>query len=250
MFQELIRLRPSLAALLAAVLLATALVGLGAACGRGDDEAAIEERLDDEGTMDVLEKAGEAEYDPPADGELTAKQMEMYIAVQERAGKIRQVANKRLEEKKAEGEAEGKELGFFDAMKAVGDVGDLVTADLRAAQELGHNTAEYQWVQEKVVEAQMARMTREMSKAAGAMGQQFLGVLEGQLAATEEPAQKAEIQRQIDEYEASLAETREAGGEEWGPGVEHNAELVQKYEAQIQRVQKMALGDTGEEAGS
>ena len=243
------RVRPSFAGLALGLALAVFLVTFGSACLRCGGEAAIEERLEDEGTMEVLEKAGEAEYDPPADGEVTEDQMQMYLAVQERAAAIRQVASKRLEEKQTEAEGDGKEMGFFDAVKAIGDVGDLVTADLRAAQELGHNTAEYQWVQGKVVEAQMARMTREMGRAAGAAGQQFVGVLEAQIATAQDPDQKAQLEQQLGEYKKGLAEAQTAGdGDDWGPGVDHNIELVEEYQDELQRVQRLQAGE-GEEAG-
>lgn len=226
---------PAVSALAAAALLLGLVLPL-AACGRGDDEESIEENLAETGTLDVLEQASEDEYEPPADGELTEGQVEMYLAVQERAVKIRQVTAERLREQEKEREAKGEKAGFMDAMRSLGDASDFVTAEIRAAKELGHNSAEYQWVQEKVMEAQVARMTQGMQEQLGTAGQEFLAMMQQQLANTTDAEQKAELERQIAEYEQGLAET--AAGEELEPGVAHNLELLEKHQDEIERIQK------------
>lgn len=207
-----------------------------AACGRGDDEASIEENLEETGTLDILEQAGEDEYEPPADNELSEKQIEMYLAVQERAVKIRKVTAERLREKEKEREAKGEKPGFMDAMRSLGDASDFVTAEIRAAKELGHNSAEYQWVQEKVMEAQVARMTAGMREQMGATSEQFVALMEQQLANTTDAEHKAEIEAQIAEYKRGVEEN--AAGEALEPGVAHNLELLEKYQDEIERIQK------------
>lgn len=206
------------------------------ACGRGDDEASIEENLARTGTLDVLEQAGEDEYEPPADGELTERQVEMYLAVQERAVKIRKVTAERLREQQKEREAKGEKAGFMDAMRSLGDASDFVTAEIRAAKELGHNSAEYQWVQEKVMEAQVARMTAGMREQIGAASEQFVAMMEAQLANTTNAEHRAEIERQIAEYRRGVEEN--AAGEQLEPGVAHNLELLERYQERIERIQK------------
>jgi DNA repair exonuclease SbcCD ATPase subunit len=129
-------------------------------------------------------------------------------------------------------------MGFMDAMRAMGEASDFVTAEIRAAQELGHNTAEYQWVQEQVMEAQVAKMGRGAQEQIGVMGEQFVAMMEQQLANTTDAEQKAEIERQIAEYRQSLAESA-AETEELEPGVEHNIELLEKYQDRIERIQKL-----------
>lgn len=230
---------PAAAAVLALLVLPLA------ACGRGADD--VEESLEETGTLDILEQASQDEYEPPADGELTEEQVEMYLAVQERAIEIRQVTGKRLEEKTNEAEAEGEEIGFMDAMRAMGEVSDFVTADIRAAKELGHNSAEYQWVQEQVMEAQAAKMTQGFAAQADEAGQQFLTMLQDQLANTTDEQQKAALEQQIAEYEASLAENQVE--EETEPGVEHNVELLSRYEEKIAEIQQ-AYQTLGEEVGN
>jgi hypothetical protein len=219
--------------------LAVALVAglLATACGRGDDRESIEEDLAETGTLDILEQAGEDEYQPPADGELTGDQVEMYLAVQERAAKIRQVTGKRLQEQEAEAKAEEREVGFMEGLSALGQAADFVTADIRAAKELGHNSAEYQWVQEQVMEAQVAKMSRGMQAQMGQAAQQFVEAMEQQLANTEDAEQKAAIEQQIAEYRQGLEESM--AEEELEPGVAHNLELLERYQDRLDRIQEL-----------
>jgi hypothetical protein len=216
--------------------LAAALAAGG--CGRGDDEASIEDRLAETGSMDVLEQAGEAEYDPPADGELTEDQVEMYLAVQERAWKIRQVAAKKVEEKTRDAEGQDKQVGFLDAMRSLGDVGDFVTAELRAAQELGHNPAEYQWVQGKVLEAQMARATAGMREQMAGVGNQVVEMLEAQREAATDEETRRQLDEQIAEARKNFADAQQEDPDAWEPGVEHNVELVARYDEKLEELQQ------------
>lgn len=226
----------ALALALSAGLLSTA------ACGRGNDD--VEENLAETGTLDVLEQAGEDVYDPPADGELSEDQVEMYLAVQERAAKIRQVTGKRLQEQQAEAKAEEREVGFMEGLSALGEAADFVTAEIRAAKELGHNSAEYQWVAEQVIEAQTAKMSRGVQEQMGQAGEQYLGMLREQLANTTDAEQKAAIEQQIAEYEQGLAESSAA--EELEPGVAHNLELIERYQERLDGIQKL-YQDLGED---
>ena len=220
------------------VLSVLALAGALAACGGGDDEAAIEENLAETGTLDVLERAGEDEYEPPADGELTEAQVEMYLAVQERAVKIRQVTADRLREQEAKREAEGEEMGLMDAMRAMGEAADFGTAEIRAAQELGHNTVEYQWVNEQVMEARVAKMGRETQAQLGTMAEEVATMLEQQLANTTDAEQRAAIEQQLAEYRQGLEESA-AETEDLEPGVEHNIELLAGYQERIDRIRQL-----------
>lgn len=229
-------LTAALALALSAGLLSTA------ACGRGDDD--VEEKLAETGTLDVLEQAGEDTYDPPADGELSADQVEMYLDVQERAAKIRQVTGRRLQEQQAEAEAEEREVSFMEGLSALGEAADFATAEIRAAKELGHNSAEYQWVQEQVMEAQVAKMSRGVQEQMGQAGEQYLGMLREQVANTTDAEQKAALEQQIAEYQQGLAES--STEEELEPGVAHNLELLERYQERLDGIQKL-YQDLGED---
>ena len=217
-----------------------AVVALAASgCHRGDDEASVERRLDQKGTMDVVEEAAKDEYDPPSDGELSEKQMDMYLEVETRAAKIRQVAQKRMEERTGKDEGdEAKKPGLFDALRAVGDLGDLVTAELRAAKELGYNAAEFQWVKQQVVEAQVAMMGQQMRAGFAAVNQQVLDAMEAQKQAATDDEQRRQIEQQIADYKENAADAQQ--GDEMEPGVEHNIELVKRYQERLQKVEQAA----------
>lgn len=224
------RLHP-LSLLLVTVLLAVGSVACGGA--PADDEASIERELDERGTLEVMEEIEKAEYTPPEDGKLTEAQIEMFLAVKKRERKIQQVAAKKLEERDAEREAEGKEMGFFEALSAMGDVGDLVTAGPRAAVELGHNPKEFGWVQQKIFEVYADERAREASEAFGKMSDTFVKALEEQRDQTEDPEQRARIEEQIEEMRAQEGEM--GLEQERSPGFEHNARLVAENREAIEQ---------------
>ena len=215
------------------------LAPLASACGRSaDDEAAIQEDLEGKGTIELMDEIAEAEYDPPSDGKLTEEQVRMYLEVRKRERQIVEVARKNLEEKSEEAEKDGKEggeMGFFEALGALGDIADIGTADLRAAHDLGHNTAEYQWVKQQIAEVQMAEMTEGLEQMASSFQEQAISALEAQKAATTDDAEKRQIEEQIAELRKENGEA-DAGAES-SEALRHNARLVAEYREQIDAVQ-------------
>jgi hypothetical protein len=230
-------------------LLTIFLVGLlAAACGRDDEEKTVEEALAETGALEVLEHVGDDEYEPPPDGELSTEQVEMYLGVQERAVRIREITARRLREQQAEAEAEGREVSLLESVGAFGEAMDFFSAEIRAAQELGHNTVEYQWVNEQVIEARVAKMGRETQAQLGTMGEEFATMLEQQLANTTHAEQRAALEQQLAEYRQGLAESA-AETEDLEPGVEHNIELLADYQERLDRIQKLyeQLGEAQQE---
>jgi hypothetical protein len=130
------------------------------------------------GTASLMDQVAKApEYKPPADGRLDRRQVEMYLEVHRREEKIR------------------------DALRAKGDLANLATADLRAARELGYNPREYAWVRERVLEAEMLRATRTLSRQVAESRQALLALLRKQKEAAADAGRKAEIDHQIRELE-------------------------------------------------
>ena len=167
--------------------------------GGEEDEAAVRERLQEKKTPDVIAEVAKARYAPPADGRLAAGQMRMYLEVKERGRIIR-------------------ELG-----------GEL--PDLRAALELGHNPKEFTWVEERVAEAQEAEAVSALEARVGKSRSEYLAMLEEERKAAAGEAQKAEIERQIEEFKtARQARTMVS------PAVRHNIELVSKYKVELEEV--------------
>ncbi len=130
------------------------------------------------GTASLMDQVAKApEYKPPADGRLNRRQVEMYLEVHQREGKIR------------------------DSLRAKGDLANLATADLRAARELGYNPREYAWVRDRALEAEMLRATRSLSRQVAESRQALLALLRKQKEAAADPRRKAEIDHQIHELE-------------------------------------------------
>lgn len=208
---------------------------LGCRGGDAEDEAAIEERLDETGTMDVVEWAAQAEYEPPQDGRLSEEQMETYVAVQRRAAKIRQVARQRMEGRTGEDEDGKREIGIAAAMRAVGDLGDVMTAELRAARELDENPAEYQWVVGQIAEAQVAVAGNQARQGFARVSGEMLEALEEQLEETDDADRREALREQIAELRDNLAEQEEATV---SAAHAHNMELYERYREAIDEARR------------
>jgi hypothetical protein len=79
-------------------------------------------------------------FQPPADGRLTAAQVEMYIEVQKKTREL----------------ADPTRAAAAPATQPA-EIAALAIADVRAAEQLGHDPDEYRWVQERIAEARPAR---------------------------------------------------------------------------------------------
>lgn len=201
------------------------------ACGGGDpepagEEAEIRRRLGDKSALAVLREASASSFEPPADGRLTAAQVEMYTSVIARAGHIREVAAGELEENLAEGERGAALSGFRATLRGLGGLGHLVTAELRAAQELGHDPGEYEWVRERVLEAETAAAERDVWAGADV---EDLALLRAQRRVAED----AEWQRELDRRIAELRAAAPPAEEVLGPALAHNLALVERYRDSI-----------------
>src|SRR6202035_2564468 len=222
------RIRPA-GPLSAAVLpLVVSLVG---GCRRepSADSAAIRQRLEIKGTAQVMAEVARADFRPPAAGELTARQIEMYVAVRRRERQIREAARQRFEPKTAAG------LGG-PARRAMAD---LATADLRAAQELGDNPKEYAWVKDRVLEAQIAATSEALARQLESGRVHYLALLKQRKSAAADAVGKAAVDRQIADFRKSAAESTPRPA----PAVRHNAELLARYEEQLAAVQAPGKGN-------
>lgn len=182
-------------ALRTALLCAVVLSG----CARGAEEK--EERKPRELTAaEVLDQAARASYQPPADGRLTETQVRMYLEVKRRAREIRTVGE------------------------------PVVTGELRAALELGHNPKELSWVQEQMQEAWIALRGQELDRKIVESRTQMLRDLEARLGSSTDPRQRQELEKQIAEIRAAAPLATETA-----PSLSHNATLVRRYESEVAR---------------
>jgi hypothetical protein len=198
------------------------------------DEASIQKSLHEKGTANLMDEVAKApDYHPPADGQLTDTQVKMYFDVRQREQQIREVAFK---------DVQGKEGAFLESLKTVGDqpdisknIADIATADLRAAQELGFNPKEYQWVKERVLEARMLETTRALAQQVAQSRQQVLALFEQRRQEATDPVAKAEAERQIEELQKNAASAPAAA--ENDPAREHNADLLARFKDDFARLQ-------------
>lgn len=201
------------------------------ACGKAKeamDQASISEDLKDKGTLDLLQEASEDQYEPPADGRLNDKQIQMYMKVRERERVIAQTALKEAEATAKKVEGKEKSLaGMMAGLQTLGSVADLFTADIRAARDLGFNTAEYQWVKEKVIEASGAAFGEKMSESFTTMVDGQIAALEQQLATNTDPDTRKILQDALDGAKKGRSEMTQ---QQVDPTIAYNKQLLSKYE--------------------
>src|SRR5438105_4315854 len=106
------------------------------------EKASIKNDLQKRGTMDLMKQVADDKYTPPADGKLTDGQIQMYLKVREHEKQIAQVAKQEAQQHAAAADKAGDKsiAGMMEGLKTMGSVADLVTADIRAAKDLGYNT--------------------------------------------------------------------------------------------------------------
>ena len=204
------------------------------AIGCGNETKTAEEisdSLQDKGTTELLEEAAEDEYEPPADGRLTDAQVEMYLKVRERERDIAKVARQEAaaHSKKAEDKSLG---GLMAGFKSIGSLADFATADIRAAKELGYNTAEYQWVKGKVLEVSTADMGQKLNQAGMVMADAAYTQLKQSYDSATDEASKQQLKQMLDEYEKQRNEMA-AEKEEEDPSITYNRQLLSKYEGTL-----------------
>jgi hypothetical protein len=134
------------------------------------DKADISKDLQKVGTTDLMKQVADDEYTPPEDGRLKEAQIQMYLKVREHEKKIAQVAKAEMKKHADTAGKKGDKSigGFMEGMKALGSAADFMTADIRAAKDLGYNTQEYLWVKQQVLAASTSVMAEKFNEAISA----------------------------------------------------------------------------------
>lgn len=195
------------------------------------DAAAISKDLDKRGTTDLLKETSNDEYTPPADGRLTDGQIQMYLKVREHEKQIAKVARAEMQQHAATAEKKGDKsiTGMMEGFKALGSVADVLTADIRAAKELGYNTAEYQWIKGQVLAASGAEMAAKMSQATTAMMDSGYQQMKKQYDEAKDEPTKKMLADALKNYEDQKKQL-EAEKEPEDSTVAYNRQLLSKYE--------------------
>lgn len=207
--------------------LSLALIGCGGKENATKDDISAD--LKERGTRDLMEEASKDEYTAPADGRLTEKQIEMYLKVREHEKKIAEVAKAEMKQHAENAEKKEKSLGgMLEGMKALGSAADFMTADIRAAKDLGFNSQEYLWVKGQILEASTAQMAEQFSNAmAQNMDKAYAEARKAHDEATDEQTKKvyADV---LAGYDKSKQEMTAQANE--NPALAHNRQLLAKYE--------------------
>ena len=194
------------------------------------DQADISKDLKERGTTDLMKEVANDEYTPPSDGRLTEGQVQMYLKVREHEKKIAQVAKDEMKKHAADAEKKGDKsiAGMMDGFKALGSAADFMTADIRAAKDLGYNTQEYLWVKQQVLAASTAAMAEEFSKS---MQQNFDKAYNDAKKAHDEATDEQTKKLYADVlagYEKSKQEM--AAQTDQDPSAQYNRQLLSKHE--------------------
>lgn len=194
------------------------------------DKADISKDLDKRGTTDLMKEIAKDEYTAPEDGRITEAQIQMYLKVREHEKKIAQVAKDEMKQhaEKAEKAGEKSLAGLVQGLQAMGSAADFLTADLRAAKDLGYNTQEYVWVKGQIMAASTVAMAEKFNEAMTAnFDKAYKDAKKAYDEATDESTKKlyADV---LAGYEKSKQEMTQQSNAD--PAAAHNRQLLSKYE--------------------
>jgi len=143
-------------------------------------------------------------FTPPPDGKLTEKQIEIFLKVRPRE---KQIADQ---------------------------TGDLA-ADVRAARELGHDPAEYQWVKARVADAVLVRITADWASMDEGSRQAMLDGMERVRDTIVDREDRAALERRIAQLRGGASEPPAS------PALRHNVGLVARHQEEMLRVEVWSL---------
>ena len=218
--------------LLAALCLTVALTGCKAK--EAFDKASISHDLDKHGTTELMKKVADDKYTAPADGKLTEGQIQMYLKVREHEKQIAQVAKQEAQQHADNAKKAGDKslAGLMEGFKTLGSVADMVTADIRAAKDLGYNTQEYLWVKGQILAVSTAAMTEKMQEAGGAAFDQMVQQTKKAHDEAKDDQMKAVYKQTLDGLDAQKA-SMAAQQEKQDPALAYNKQLVSKYDGAL-----------------
>jgi hypothetical protein len=195
------------------------------------DRAAIDKDLKDRGTIDLMKETEKDKYTPPVDGRLTDAQIQMYLKVREHEKEIAKVAREQLQQHADASKKAGDKsiTGMMEGFKSLSSVGDILTADIRAAKDLGYNTKEYMWIKEQVLKASGLQMSRKLQQAGQAIADSSYQQIKKQY----DEAKDEQSKKALGDMLASMEKSRQdmkAEQEKTEPATEYNLALLSKYE--------------------
>jgi|SRR6185436_18581983 len=211
------------------VLFSLSLVLAGCKAKELVDRASISKDLQKRGTTDLMQQIAKDQYTAPSDGRLTDAQIQMYLKVREHEKKIAQVAKAEMQQHAQKADKSKNTLaGVMQGMQALGSAADFVTADLRAAKDLGYNTQEYVWVKGQVLGASTAAMAEKFNASISqAADKAYADAKKAYDEAKDEQTKKlyADVLAGYDKSRQEMLRQTEQD-----PAIAYNRQLLSKYE--------------------
>lgn len=194
------------------------------------DQADISKDLDKRGTTDLMKEIADDEYTAPEDGRLSEAQVQMYLKVREHEKKIAQVAKDEMKQHAGKAEKAGEKslAGLVQGLQAMGSAADLLTADLRAAKDLGYNSQEYVWVKGQIMAASTVAMAEKFNEAMTAnFDKAYQEAKTAYDSATDETTKKmyADVLAGYEKSKQEMKQTVDAD-----PAASFNRQILSKYE--------------------
>lgn len=214
--------------------LTLSLVFAGCKVKEAVDKASISNNLDKKGTVDLMKQVADDKYEAPKDGKLTDGQVQMYLKVREREKAIAQVAKQEAQEHAKKADAAGQKSigGFIEGLKTMGSAADMLTADIRAAHELGYNTQEYLWIKGQILAVSTSAMGQKMAAAMSASMDSAYANMKKQYDEAKDDQTKAMLKQTLDQYEQTRKD-QAAQQQQEDPALAYNRQLLSKYESTL-----------------
>jgi ribosomal protein S17E len=129
---------------------------------------------------------------------------------------------------KAEKSGEKSLSGMMEGLKALGSAADFMTADIRAAKDLGYNTQEYLWVKQQILAASTSAMAEKFNEAMTAnFDKAYAEAKKAYDEAGDEQTKKLYADM-LAGYDKSKQEMQAQQDED--PALTHNRQLLAKHE--------------------
>jgi len=202
------------------------------------DKAKISQDLEKHGTMDLMKDVSKDKYTPPADGKLTDAQMQMYLKVRGHEKDIAQVARKEAQAHADAAKKAGEKsiAGMMEGFKTMGSAADMLTADIRAAKDLGYNTQEYLWVKGQVLAASSAAMMSKMAEATNASFDSAYEQMKKSYDEAKDDQTKKMYKDMLDNYDKQRAEMKKEPAANISPSLAYNQQLIAKYDGALNAI--------------
>jgi hypothetical protein len=121
---------------------------------------------------------------------------------------------------------------MMEGFKTMSSAAQMMTADIRAAKDLGFNTQEYLWVKGQILAASTAAMSEKIGNAMSQQMDASIAQMKKSYDEAKDDATKKAYKDMLDGYEKSKQESA-AQKEKEDPAVSYNRQLVAKYDSAI-----------------